>query len=213
MMAFARIAFFVISTILLSAVLGACSLPRIIILHDPLSADEHVKLGSIYESQGKADLALKQYRAAIKQDKRNLSAWLRLGDLSSRREQYRDAEKAYEKALDLQPESGDINNNLAWTLLQQDRKLGRAEELVRTALDLTPAHRPYYLDTLGMVLFRLGRAEDAIAALQESAETISPDRPALRAEAYGHLAEVYRASGLADKAAEAAAERDVILQK
>lgn len=208
MRAFVRNAFLLAGGILLSTALSACSLPRIIILHDPLTADEHVRLGSIYESQGKNDLALKQYRAAVDRDKRNLSGWLRLGDLSARLKQHRDAEKAYAKALDLQPENGDIHNNLAWTLLQQDRKLGRAEELARKALDLNPANRPYYLDTLGMVLFRLGRTEDAIAALRESAETIPSDRPELRAEAYGHLAEVYRASGLTDKAAEAAAAAD-----
>lgn len=209
MRAFVRNAFLLAGGILLSTALSACSFPRIIILHDPLTADEHVRLGSIYESQGKNDLALKQYRAAVKQDKRSAPAWLRLGDLASRLKQYRDAEKAYAKALDLQPESGDVHNNLAWTLLQQDRTLGRAEELARKALDLNPANRPYYLDTLGMVLFRLGRTGEAIAALRESVETIPSDRPALRAEAYGHLADVYRESGLAEQAAEAAAAAEM----
>ncbi len=37
--------------------LAGCSLPRIIVLNDPLSAEDRVKLGRIYESQGKTEPA------------------------------------------------------------------------------------------------------------------------------------------------------------
>ncbi|MGE5808366.1 MAG: hypothetical protein ACM32I_04495, partial [Nitrospirota bacterium] len=56
--------FFLIIAVMV--ILSGCSLPRIIILNDPLSPEEHNNLGSIYESQGKFDLAAQQYREALK---------------------------------------------------------------------------------------------------------------------------------------------------
>ena len=46
--------------------LSSCSLPKIIILHDPLSVEEHNNLGQIYESQQKYELAAEQYHEALK---------------------------------------------------------------------------------------------------------------------------------------------------
>ena len=195
-----------LSLLFLSSLLFAsgCSLPKIIILNDPLSAEEHAELGRIYESQGKEDLALLQYRAAIRKDPRQAQAWLLLGDLAYRRGDYGEAETAYKKALNLQPENGDIGNNLAWTFLMQNKRTSKAEKLVREAMTFTPGHKPYYLDTLGVILLRLGKVRESIAALKESVTTLPEDKSGFLAEAYGHLAEAYKAAGeavLADEAA------------
>ncbi len=180
---------------LLALLLSGCSLPKIIVLHDPLSADEHVRLGGIYEAQGKTELARDQYQAAVRQDKRHLRAWTFLADSSYQLKEYGEAEKAYGKALGLDPKNGDLHNNLAWVYVQQDRKLSNAQDLVMEALDLTPEHRPYYLDTLGVIQLKLGKIRDAIASLLGSTETIPRDQPDLLAEAYQHLADAYRAAG------------------
>jgi len=42
-----------------------CSFTEIIILNDPLSAEEHDNLGKIYDAHGKLNLALQQYRESI----------------------------------------------------------------------------------------------------------------------------------------------------
>jgi Tfp pilus assembly protein PilF len=184
-----------IALFLLPLLLSGCSLPKIIVLHDPLSADEHIRLGGIYDAQGKVELARDQYRAAVRQDKKHLRAWTLLGDSAFGLEEYGESEKAYKKALDLEPENGDLHNNLAWVYVQQDRKLGKAQDLVMAAMELTPGHRPYYLDTLGVIQLKLGKIPDAIASLQGSTETIPRDQPDLLAEAYQHLADAYRAAG------------------
>ncbi len=175
--------------------LHGCSLPKIIFLHDPLTAEEHNSLGRIYESQGKPDLASQQYRAAIKQDPRYAPSLLLLGDISYKLENYSEAESAYRKAIKLQPENGDIYNNLCWVYLSQEKNLEKAEELVRMAMARTPEHRPYYLDTQGMILLRQGRTAEAVAALREAADLLPRDAPAYLAEAHAHLAEAYRAAG------------------
>lgn len=186
----------------LTLLLSGCSLPKIIVLHDPLSADEHMKLGSIYASQGKTTLARDQYQAAVKQEPKNARAWSLLGDAASILKDYDVAERAYDTAIDLDRSNGDLRNNLAWVFVQQEKKLATARELVMKALELNPANRPYYLDTLGCILLKEGKAGDAVAALEESVRTIPPAQAGLLAEAYLHLAEAYRNTGAKERADE-----------
>lgn len=181
--------------LLLALLLSGCSLPKIIVLHDPLSADEHVRLGGIYDAQNKIDLARDQYKAAVRQDRDHLRAWTLLGDSAFRLKEYEEAEKAYGKALDLDPKNGDLHNNLAWVYVQRNRKLSKAQDLVKAAMELFPDHRPYYLDTLGVIQLKLGNIPDSIVSLRGATETIPGDQPDLLAEAYQHLADAYRASG------------------
>jgi tetratricopeptide (TPR) repeat protein len=189
--------------------LFGCSLPRIIVLHDPLAAVEHDNLGRIYESQGKPDLALEQYREALRQDPKHVPSLLLLGDLLYKTKDYRGAESSYTKALKLDPKNGDVRNNLAWVYIQTGTKLDKAKELVSQALDLNPANRPFYLDTLGVILLRLGNVEGAIAALKESVDTIPKDRQDLATEAQQHLTEAYKSAGDDAKKAEAPEKQDL----
>jgi len=194
------------SAILVSAallVLVGCSLPRIIIINDPLSAGEHDNLGRIYESQGKPELAAQQYRAALKKDPKSAPSLLLLGDLSYRTKNYSEARSAYTKAIKLQPENGDIYNNLAQVYLEQNIEIEKAEDLVRRSLTLSPAHRAYYLDTLGIVLLRLGRVAESVTALEESVALLPKDNTVSLAEAYEHLSGAYRAAGDGERADEA----------
>lgn len=200
--------YFVFLGVLIAAAVllqAGCSLPRIIILHDPLSAEEHDRLGRIYESQGKQDLALQQYQAALKKDPGHVPSLLLLGDLSYVRGDWNGAEAAYRKAIKLTPENGDIYNNLAWVRLKQERDLKEAEALITKALSLTPDHRPYYLDTLGVIFIKQSRPREAVTALKESADGLPKDMPELLVETYTHLAEAYRAAGDPVHADEAAA--------
>ena len=174
--------------LLLALLLSGCSLPKIIVLHDPLSADEHIRLGGIYDAQGKTELARDQYQAAVRQDAKHGRAWALLGDTAVRLKDYPGSAKAYKKALRLDPQNGDLHNNLAWVYIQQGEDLEEAHDLTTKALQLFPAHRPYYLDTLGVVLLKLGKVQDAVTTLKESVDTI-PRGPA------GHPCRGLSASG------------------
>ena len=192
--------------------LFGCSLPKIIVLHDPLTAEEHDNLGRIYESQGKFDIAAEQYREALKLDKTHLPSLLLLGDLSYHTKDYPEAETAYGKVIKLDAKNGDAHNNLAWVYIATGKHLDRAKDLISKALTLNAAHRPYYLDTLGVVLLKLGNTADAITALEESVNTLPKDKEDLLAEAQGHLADAYKAAGDEMKYREAA-QRQKELQK
>ncbi len=184
-------------------VLAGCSLPRIIVLNDPLSVEEHIKLGKIYESQQKDDLAEQQYRDALHKDQKNLSALLLLGDLSFRTKKYSEAETAYRKALRLQPGNGDIYNNLCWVFLNRNDSIEEAQELISRALSLTPEHRAFYLDTQGVIFLRLGKVSEAIIALEEAVALLPKDNAAYLVETYEHLSDAYRTAGDTVKARDA----------
>ena len=189
--------------------LAGCSLPKIIILHDPLSPEEHNNLGRIYESQNNFEKAMQQYHTALKKDPNFVPSLLLLGDLSYRLKKYSEAETAYKKAIKLQPENGDIYNDLCWVYIDQNIDLDTASELIQKALSLTPEHRPYYLDTLGMLLLRSGKTAESIVTLKQAVELIPEDVPAYLSEAYSHLAEAYKVEGnmVAAHEAEQAAEK------
>jgi tetratricopeptide (TPR) repeat protein len=208
---FSRAAILCLAVILF---LTGCSLPKIIILHDPLSPEEHNNLGRIYESQKKFEQAMQQYHAALKKDPNFVPSLLLLGDLSYRLKKYSEAESAYKKAIELQPENGDIYNSLCWVYIDQQINLETAAELIQKALSLTPDHRPYYLDTLGVILLRFGKTAESIAALKHAVELLPKDVPAHLAEAYTHLAEAYTAAGnmIEAQEAEQAAEKYRITQ-
>lgn len=128
--------------------LCACSLPRIIILDDPLSPEEHINLGVAYEGKGELDNALKEYRSASDKLPR---AFLYMGNIYFRKEKFDDAEVCYKKAIREDPKSADAYNNLAWIYYARGKNLDEAETLVSKAIELEPAKRGIYQDTLDKI--------------------------------------------------------------
>ena len=129
----------------LIAVLAACATPRIVVLEDPLSAQEHVDLGLSYELQGRMDLAEREYRKAADKEPDWAIPHFNLGNVAYLNRDLAAAERFYARALDLDKTNPDIMNNLANVLHEQGRST-RARELIEQALEIR--HRDEYLDTL-----------------------------------------------------------------
>lgn len=196
----ARAALFSLTALLF---FSGCSLPRIIILKDPLSVEEHLRLGSIYQDQGKLDLAEQQYREAVRKDSKSIQALRFLADISFIMKKYQEAESGYKKAIKLQPQNGDIYNNLCWVYLEQNSRIDRAEELIEKAIAATPDHKPYYQDTKGMIFLKQGKVAEATSEFINAIALLPAEAAGFQKEVYKHLAEAYRASGDAAKAADA----------
>jgi tetratricopeptide (TPR) repeat protein len=121
-----------------------CSLPRVIVLEDPLTPQEHLNLGVSYESKGEYDLAIKEY----KQAQGLPQAYLYLGNVYFAKNQWGLAESYYEKAITEMPKDADGYNNLAWLYYTKGENLEKAESLALKALELNPAKKEIYQDTL-----------------------------------------------------------------
>ncbi|HTN43266.1 MAG TPA: tetratricopeptide repeat protein [Nitrospiria bacterium] len=162
---------------LLLAVGGCGSLPRIVVLHDPLTPREHVQLGVSYESQKDWGSAEKQYQAALAQDPDYLPALANLGNVYAQQEQYASAEKMYRRALQRDPNQPMANNNLAWIYILQGIHLAEAGERIDRALAADPGHRAFYEDTRALLFLSLGQPARARAASLQAETAAGSELP------------------------------------
>ena len=125
-----------------------CAFPRIIVLDDPLSPEEHLNLGVTYEKNGELDNALKEYKAA---SKKLPIAYLYIGNIYFQKNEYVEAECYYKKAIKKEPENADAYNNLAWLYFIKRKNLDEAERLVVKAIELNPVKKNIYQDTLDKI--------------------------------------------------------------
>lgn len=97
--------------------------------------------------------------------------------------------------LKREPNNSDALNALGFTLADRTARYQEAHELIKRALELTPDNF-YVLDSMGWVLYRLGRLEEAVPYLQKArAQRNDP-------EVAAHLGEVLWALGRKDDARE-----------
>jgi tetratricopeptide (TPR) repeat protein len=132
----------------ISLLLAGCSLPRIIVLEDPLSPEEHLNLGVAYETKGEWESAIKEYKAASEELP---VAYTYLGNVYFQKKEFQVAEEYYRKAMKKDPEHADAYNNLAWLYFTKKEQLEEAEQLALKAMKLNPSKRDIYQDTLEQI--------------------------------------------------------------
>jgi len=170
-----------------------------------LSPEEHFKLGAIYESRDKFELALREYRQAAARYGIRADAYFAMGNVYLRLERLRKAEVSYKRAIHLKPSKGIFHNNLAWVYIETG-ELDKAEEKVRMAMWVDAGNRYVYLDTLGVIKTRLGSFDEAGSLLTEAASKApAQDRKGLR-QIYEHLFDLYMKTGEGAKA-------DLVMEK
>ena len=85
-----------------------------------------------------------------------------------------DAISVYEQMLHAAPANDAAANNLAYVLAQSKRDPASLERALALVNRFASSSDPSYVDTLGLVQYRLGRYDQAAAAL-ERARTLAPD--------------------------------------
>lgn len=134
--------------------LFSCSIPRIVVLNDPLTAEEHINLGITWEKRKDFDRAIAEYKVAA----RSLPiAYLYLGNACFQKDAVQDAEKYYRKAID-KTNNPQAYNNLAWLYYTKRMKLDEAEELALAAVERAPGENGYR-DTLDKIRAGKGNTE------------------------------------------------------
>jgi tetratricopeptide (TPR) repeat protein len=138
---------------IITILLSSCSLPRIIVFHDPLTPEEHINLGVSYENKGELDAALKEYETA---SKKSQIAYLYMGNIYFQKNDFVNAEKYYRKAIK-KTDDPLAYNNLAWIYYTMDTELQEAEKLARKAVELSPDSVDFK-DTLDRIIEKRGHA-------------------------------------------------------
>jgi len=139
---------FFLCVILFALCTFGCAFPRIVILDDPLSPEEHINLGVAYEKQGELDNALNEYKKASKEIP---IAYLYMGNIYLRKNEDKNAVSSYKKAIRNDPNNADARNNLAWLYYLTKENLDEAENLALEAIALNPAKKDVYQDTLDKI--------------------------------------------------------------
>jgi tetratricopeptide (TPR) repeat protein len=109
-----------------------------------------------------------------------------------------ECEAQLEWILRADPENATANNDLGYIWADQNKNLEQAETMIRRALEVDRAQRERaglvgednaaYVDSLGWVLFRRGKAEEALRELQRAAKLPDGDDPVM----WDHLGDVYQ---------------------
>jgi tetratricopeptide (TPR) repeat protein len=115
----------------------------------------------------------------------------RLGD-------YTQAEKYFEKSLQLSPDSPETLNYLGYMWAEHDRKLDQAHDMIAKAVKAEPKNSAY-LDSMAWVLYKLHQPKPALDYELKSIQLEDEED----ATVYDHLGDIYAALGEKDKAREA----------
>ncbi|MDO9230313.1 MAG: tetratricopeptide repeat protein [Syntrophales bacterium] len=134
--------------VLMMPLLSSCALPKIVVIEDKLTAEQHNDLGYVYEQKGILDLAEKEYLLAVKKRKDWQVPYFNLGNLAFKMGDYKKTENFFRTALNYDPNNSDVMNNLANALLMQQR-YREARQMIEQALRIE--NKEEYLDTLGTI--------------------------------------------------------------
>jgi Flp pilus assembly protein TadD len=92
------------------------------------------------------------------------------------------------KLINLQPDHAHAYNALGYSLAERNLRLPEAQGLIEKALQLSPED-PFIIDSMGWVLYRMGKSEQALEYLRK-AYSVRPDP-----EIAAHLGEVLWVAG------------------
>ncbi len=147
------------------------------------TSEGHTCLGSVYNSTGKYDLAVREFQRAVQSDPSNeealgglAEAYVKLGNPVA-------AEAAYEKAISLRPNYWGVYSGLG-TFYYVRGRYGDAVNQFRKVIELAPLNYRGY-SNLGAMYVAQGKYAEAVDSLNKSIEI----RPNL--EAFNNLGNAY----------------------
>ncbi|NDF11535.1 MAG: tetratricopeptide repeat protein [Proteobacteria bacterium] len=148
-----------------------------------------LSIGDILLNKKSYEEAEEVYSNAIKRitkpQERYWAIYYARGICYERMDQWENAEKDLNKALELSPDNPDVLNYLAYSWLLKDINFDKAREYLQTAITARP-HDAHIIDSYGWALYKLGKYTDALVFI-ERANLIAPHDPTSN----DHLGDVY----------------------
>lgn len=156
-------------------------------------ANVHVALGDLFRRLDRHEEASRAYDLAVSNSGEPRSSQWALyfarGITNERIGDWGKAEADFRKALELQPDQPQVLNYLGYSFVEMKLNMDEALDMIERAVKARPDDG-YITDSLGWVLYRLGRYDEAVAHMERAAE-LAPVDPIVN----DHLGDVFWAVG------------------
>ena len=153
----------------------------------------HSALGDLQRQEENYLAAVKAYDQALAFTEEDAQGrWFLFyarGISHERLDQWDRAEADFRAALALKPDQPQVLNYLGYSLVEKQANLDEALEMIERAVAARP-DSGYIVDSLGWVLFRLGRYDEAVGHMEQAVELMAVD-PVVN----DHLGDVYWSVG------------------
>jgi type IV pilus assembly protein PilF len=169
-------------------ILAGCAMP--VVQNDPVYSRQpgqettvqarariRTELSAGYYTRGQFDVALEELNGALKDDPGYAPAYGMLGLVYSELRDDAQAERHFQRAIELNPQDPEVRNNYGWFLCQRGREpqsLGQFELAIRNPFYRTP---DLAMVNAGRCAAKIGDRKGAEAYFQQ-ALTVSPANPA-----------------------------------
>ena len=138
----------------------------------------HVSAGDLYRQNSQFAQAVTAYDRALElYAERDTDQWFVYyvrGISYERLGKWPQAEADFRRALELKPDQPQVLNYLGYSLVEKRIKLDEALDMIERAVAAEP-NSGYIVDSLGWVLYRLGRYDEAVAHMERAAELMPVD--------------------------------------
>ncbi len=158
-----------------------------------LAVDVMTSEAQLLYRMGQVDDALARYAQVTQLKPGRAGLLLEYGAMLDLAGRYDAAIVQMERAVELAPTDSNALNTLGYTLTNRTRRHAEAYRLIRMALELEPDSAPI-LDSMGWVLYRLGRVDEARSYLELALSKLEDP------ELIAHLGEVLWVSEERDRA-------------
>jgi tetratricopeptide (TPR) repeat protein len=153
----------------------------------------HTSLGDLFRRAERYDEAIAPYSRAVdligEPQASHWGVFFSRGIAYEREDMWDRAESDFRLALELNPDQPQVLNYLGYSLVEKQEKLDEALDMIERAVEGQP-NSGYITDSLGWVLYRLGRYEEAVGHMERAVELMPVD-PIIT----DHLGDVYWAVG------------------
>jgi len=161
-----------------------------VLQQDEQTISTYKLLAGVMERQGKSDGIIELYNTGLTKSPGNPFLTVELAKYQAGIGKTQEAMLLYERLLEKKPGFDEAANNLAGILLSENSDQAGLERALLLTKRFKGSRNPYFLDTYGWVLFKMGELDNALVALKQSANTV-PDNADIRY----HLGEVLYAKG------------------
>ncbi len=153
-------------------------------------------LGRMYVEEGKLNKAAEQFEKAVLINPHDISSRLQLAYVYENLGKKDKVRSVLEDAYSVFPDNPEVLNFLGYFYANNDIKLEKAYELIEKALEKEP-EKGAFLDSMGWVLFKMGKNKEALTYLKRAIEKL-PDDPVI----LEHIGDVYNKMNDKEKALE-----------